>query len=73
MSEPPAWKSTPTAFSLLAIVLLAILYLSPPVDLDFAWQIRTGEQIVRTGQFRPVDPFTYTIAGQKVPDFEWLY
>src|SRR6266851_10188643 len=73
MSEAPAWKCLPTAFSLLVVVLLVVLYVSPPVDLDFAWQIRTGEHIVRTGQLRPVDAFSYTIAGQKVPDFEWLY
>src|SRR5262249_15841070 len=35
--------------------------------------IRTGEHIFHTGQLRPVDSFSYTIAGRPVPDFEWLY
>jgi hypothetical protein len=63
----------PNAFSLLIILLLAVNYFSPFADLDFAWQVRTGEQIVRTGQLCPPDAFTYTIAGQHLPDFEWLY
>jgi hypothetical protein len=73
MSAPPAWKRPPNAVSLLFLALLAAAYLSPPADLDFTWQIRTGEHIVRTGQLRPVETFSYTIAGRKVPDFEWLY
>jgi hypothetical protein len=67
------FRRPPNAVSLLLITLLAAAYFSPPADLDFTWQIRTGEHIVRTGQLRPVDTFSYTIAGQKVPDFEWLY
>jgi hypothetical protein len=73
MPEPPAWKRPPNAVSLLCIVLLAAAYFSPPADLDFTWQIRTGEYIVHTGQLRINDPFSYTIAGRQVPDFEWLY
>src|SRR5262249_45481878 len=52
MSEPRAWKRPPNAVSLLCLVLLAAAYFSPPADLDFTWQIRTGEHIVRTGQLR---------------------
>jgi hypothetical protein len=63
----------PNVFSLLVILLCAVNYFSPFADLDFAWQIRTGEQIIRTGQLCPPDAFTYTIAGQHLPDFEWFY
>jgi hypothetical protein len=63
----------PNALSVLLLVLLAVNYFSPFADLDFAWQIRTGERIAATGSLRPPDAFTYTIAGQNVPDFEWLY
>jgi hypothetical protein len=63
----------PSVLSILIVVLLAVNYFSPFADLDFAWQIRTGERIVATGSLRPPDAFTYTIAGQPVPDFEWLY
>jgi hypothetical protein len=66
-------KRFPNFFSLFLIILLATNYFVPCADLDFTWQIRTGEQIVRTGRLRPVDAFTYTIAGHKVPEFEWLY
>lgn len=65
--------AAPNLFSILLIVLLAANYFVPFADLDFTWQIRTGEQIVRTGSLQPVDAFTYTIAGRQVPEFEWLY
>jgi hypothetical protein len=63
----------PNGFSLAVIVLLAANYFSTFGDLDFAWQIRTGELIVRTGDLRPPDHFSYTMAGRDLPDFEWLY
>src|SRR5262245_39517066 len=63
----------PNLCSLAVITLLAVNYFAPLADLDFTWQIRTGEQIVSTGHLRPPEAFTYTIAGTPVPDFEWLY
>jgi hypothetical protein len=63
----------PNTLTLLAVVLLAVGYYSPFADLDFAWQVRTGERIVATGSLRLPDAFSYTIAGQPIPDFEWLY
>src|SRR5437660_8001435 len=70
------WRASlgwPNFFSLFLIVLLATNYFVPLADLDFTWQIRTGEQIVHTRQLRPVESFTYTIAGTAVPEFEGLY
>ena len=72
-AEHAAAKHFPNLFSLLLILLLAANYFAPFADLDFSWQIRTGEQIVRTGRLRPVESFSYTIPGQEVPEFEWLY
>jgi hypothetical protein len=63
----------PNALTLLAVVLVLVSYFSPFADLDFAWQVRTGERILATGTLRPSEAFTYTIAGQPIPDFEWLY
>jgi len=63
----------PNALALACVCLIAANYFGPFADLDFTWQIRTGERIVQTGSLRPPDTFTYTIAGQHVPDFEWLY
>jgi hypothetical protein len=73
MPERSAWKQPPNGFSLLLIVLLAANYFVPFGDLDFAWQIRTGERVLETGQFRPPEAFSYTIPGDRLPDFEWLY
>ena len=68
-----AWVSFwPNGFSLAVIVLLAANYFSPFGDLDYTWQIRTGEIIVRTADIQPADHFSYTIAGRYVPDFDWL-
>ena len=63
----------PNASSLAVIALMAANYFSTFGDLDYTWQIRTGEIIVRTGDIQPADHFTYTIAGKELPDFEWLY
>lgn len=65
--------SFPGALSLLSLLMLALVYFSPFADLDYTWQIRTGEEILRTGSLRQPDTFSYTIAGQPVNDFEWLY
>jgi hypothetical protein len=63
----------PNLTSLALIVLLAANYFGTFADLDFTWQIRTGERIVELGQLRTPEAFSYTIAGHLVPDFEWLY
>jgi len=73
MPKMPMRMRAPSLLTILLVVLLAASYYAPFADLDFAWQIRTGELVVRTGQLRPPESFTYTIAGNQVPDFEWLY
>ncbi len=73
MSDPAAWKRLPNAASLCVLLLMGLNYFSPFADLDFTWQIRTGHEVVRTGDLRPRDAFTYTIAGKAVPEYEGLY
>jgi hypothetical protein len=73
MFEKPTRTRLPNLLTIALVVLAACTYYAPFADLDFSWQIRTGELVVRTGQFRPPESFTYTIAGRQVPDFEWLY
>lgn len=63
----------PNLLTLLLLVLIGANYFGTFADLDFSWQIRTGERIVQTGALRPTDAFSYTIAGKQVEDFEWLY
>lgn len=69
----PCYAWVPNVTSLGLIVLLAANYFGPFADLDFTWQIRTGERILRLGQLRTPEAFSYTIPGTLVPDFEWLY
>lgn len=66
-------KRLPNVFSLFLILLLAVGYFGVFADLDWSWQVRTGELIVQTGSLRTPDTFSYTIAGTQVHDFEWLY
>ena len=73
---PPAprpWLPIPNACSIVLLVLLGTNYFVPFGDLDYTWQIRIGSEIVHTGDLRPVDSFSYTIPGERPPDFEWLY
>lgn len=69
---PPASR-TPNALTLLLLALGAATYFAPFGDLDWSWQVRTGEQIVRTRSLHVADAFSYTIAGRDLPDHEWLY
>ncbi len=69
-----AWTDyLPNGFSIAVIALLAANYFSTFGDLDYTWQVRTGEVIVRTGDIQPADSFTYTFAGHRVPDYEWVW
>src|SRR5688500_11154233 len=64
---------SPNLSTLILFLVLGAAYRRPLSDLDFAWQVQTGGQIVRTGSLRVYDELTYTIAGKELPDFEWLY
>ncbi len=59
--------------SLILLTLLLLNYFLPFGDLDYTWQVQTGAQVVRTGQLRIADEFSYTLGGKVLPDFEWLY
>jgi hypothetical protein len=63
----------PNAFTLVLFLALGTVFFRKPFDLDYCWQIRTGERILDSGRLRQPDPFSYTIAGKEVPDHEWLY
>jgi hypothetical protein len=67
------FASPPTVISLCLMALLAANYFGTFADLDFTWQIRTGERIVQSGHLRTEEAFSYTIPGKLLPDFEWLY
>ena len=72
---PPAVRRflRPNLFGLTALLLLGLNYFAPFGDLDYTWQIRLGQKILATGDLMPADSFTYTIAGQRVPEFEGAY
>src|SRR4249920_1891086 len=51
-------------------VLVALLVPLPAVDL--AYQVRAGDEILRTGAIPASDAWTYTIAGTAWTDQQWL-
>ncbi len=63
----------PNLVSLALIVLLSANYFGCLADLDWSWQVRTGERIVETGSLRTHDTFSYTLDGKLLHDFEWLW
>jgi hypothetical protein len=63
----------PNLSSIVWLSLLAAMFLRGPGDLDYGWQIRTGEHILASGRIGHPDTFSYTIAGKELPDHEWLY
>ena len=65
--------SWPNARSLAFLIVLGVVFFRQPFDLDYCWQVRTGEHILDSGKLREPDHFSYTIAGKDVPDHEWLY
>ncbi len=50
--------------------LVALLVPLPAVDL--AYQVRAGDEILRTGALPAVDSYTFTIAGAPWTDQQWL-
>ena len=43
-----------------------------PAQSDTWWQLRTGEEMWRSGQVMLRDEFTFTVNGQHWPNHEWL-
>ena len=63
----------PNALTLLFLVLLGANYFGCLSDLDWSWQVRTGQRIVESGSLRTHDTFSYTLDGKLLHDFEWLW
>jgi hypothetical protein len=57
----------------LAIALPALVCLMVPIPaVDLAYQVRAGEEILRTGAIPAVDTYTFTVAGTPWADQQWL-
>ncbi len=65
------WSRRALWASLLAFAVCAVLQ-----DIrcfDYWWHLRTGEWIAQTGQVPRVDPFSYTVRGERWIDVHWLH
>lgn len=56
--------------AVLATILLVAL--TPRLDADLWWHLRTGQAIVEQRAFQRSDPFSFTAAGRPWTDHEWL-
>src|SRR5262245_58900262 len=63
----------PNLITLALYALLGANYFGCLTDLDWSWQVRTGERIVTSGSLRTHDTFSYTLDGKLLHDFEWLW
>src|SRR5438270_403647 len=61
----------PNVFSVLILALLAATYFGVFGDLDWTWQVRTGELIVQKQSLRLPDTFSYTIACTGKQPLSW--
>jgi hypothetical protein len=57
--------------SLLFVAIAAAACLMP-AQTDTWWQLRTGEEMWRSGRVMLHDQFTHTVAGKRWPNHEWL-
>jgi hypothetical protein len=63
---------TVAAVAAVAVPLLLRSF-SPIESYDFWWHLKTGEEIVRTGQLPSTDPFSFTATGIAWVDHSWLF
>jgi hypothetical protein len=57
----------------LAIALPALVCLLVPIPaVDLAYQVRAGDEILRTGVIPVLDTYTFTVAGAPWTDQQWL-
>ncbi len=74
MPQAPKLKFSTIIWILFYILIFALLlkhsyaYLDP----DFGWHLKTGEEIIQTGQVPHLNQIDYTLAGQTWVDHEWL-
>ena len=67
----PRWA--PVALWLPLVAFAAALALQKIRTFDYWWHLRTGALIAETGAVPTVDPYTYTVAGERWIDIHWLH
>ena len=55
------------------VAFAAALALQDIRSSDYWWHLRTGQWIVENGALPRVDPFTYSVAGERWIDIHWLH
>ncbi len=73
MSERPAWRWLPVLAWGALFLFAALLALQQIRSFDYWWHLRTGQWIVENGRVPQLDPYTYTVEGQRWIDVHWLH
>lgn len=71
-SEHGSNKLTITASIVVCLLAIINLYHLRIADADLWWYLRCGEDILRSGQIRQVDTYSFTAAGLPYLNHEWL-
>ena len=72
MQSPATWFPRERFAIAMLFVGLATAACLIPAQSDTWWQLRTGEEMWRSGHIMLRDEFTYTVFGQQWPNHEWL-
>ena len=75
-SEPAGSRLERPIAALLVLLLLAVavaLSAQRIQSQDYWWHLRSGQLIADTGAIPKVDPYTYTAAGSRWIDIQWLF
>lgn len=70
--DTPASRDLELLMVIVTGLLVFIMAARTPIDTDFWWHIRAGEETWRTGKPLLTDQFTFTRAGQPWNNHSWL-
>lgn len=67
-----AEKSPQNILSITIFIIILLLSIEPVINYDIWWHLKTGEIILQNGEIPDKDIFSYTKAGEKWINHEWL-
>ena len=74
MIDPPPGRSAAFLGGLAWVLVVAGLLAAPPLrNVDWGWQLQTGERILAERTVHLADTFTVAGEGRSIPPIHWLY
>ncbi|PJA10525.1 hypothetical protein COX68_00270, partial [Candidatus Falkowbacteria bacterium CG_4_10_14_0_2_um_filter_41_15] len=69
---PLKFKTIIWALFYILIFALLLKHSYAYLDPDFGWHLKTGQEIITTGQVPSINYVNYTLLGESWVDHEWL-